>query len=236
MTTACLVTTYNRPQALARSLPQITALGAPVLVVDDGSERDAACRNAMCIGNLQSDNIALIKSWSNRGLACALNIGLSYLLADESIKWISYFQDDVDVHPKTLEILEKFHDQDCLLTGHDAGEHDAASLAEIKGIPIKYKWACRATHLYASAEFWKSMLPIPTRTLGAPRKLAGNRRGYGSNVDWYIVRDSPNSCTNTQKPLICVPGLVRSFLWKAADSCWNNESRAGEEPPLGSYE
>ena len=231
MAIACLLTTYNRPKALERSLPQIVALGAPVLVVDDGS--DECGSNAIIIHCEKSKSIYLP---SNRGLAAAMNIGLSYLLADEAITHISYYQDDVDVHPKTLEILEKLHDQDCLLTGHDAGEHGSNALATINGIPIKYKWACRATHLHASVAFWKSILPIPTRTLGAPRRLAGNRRGYGSNVDWWIVRDAPNSCQNTQKPLICVPGLVRSFLWKAEDSCWNNEARAGEEPPLGAYE
>lgn len=34
---AILMTTYRRPHCLRRSLPQIAALGRPILVVDDGS-------------------------------------------------------------------------------------------------------------------------------------------------------------------------------------------------------
>jgi hypothetical protein len=42
---AILVTTSNRPENLARSLPQLVRLGAPLLIVDDGSDPEPAAAN-----------------------------------------------------------------------------------------------------------------------------------------------------------------------------------------------
>jgi glycosyltransferase involved in cell wall biosynthesis len=225
----CLVTTFNRPSALERSLPQIIALGAPVLVVDDGSNTNESEENRF----ICSVNGALyVRLPGNRGLAAAWNIGLDYWLADKGIHAISYFQDDTDISPKCLEIMEHINNGNLLLTGHDAGEHPAFKDEVIHGVSTKLKWGCRATHMHASVEFWKSVYPIPTRELGAPKRTGEGCRGLGSNADWWIVRDSPNSCQKTQRPIICVPGLVRTFLWEAKDSCWNNTQKAGEDGPL----
>jgi glycosyltransferase involved in cell wall biosynthesis len=223
-----IVTTYNRPEALIRSLPQICALGAPVLVVDDGSQAkwtDELVRTAI------ADYLYIPH---NRGLAAALNIGLSYWLADKSVDWISYFQDDVDVHPEALKILSRLHGRVPLLTGHDAGEHNATLTETIDGIPVKHKLYIRATHMHASAEFWRSVYPIPTNELGTPKRK-GPGKGMGSNVDWWIVRDSPHSTRAIGKDILCVPGLVRSFLWRGENSCWGNTAKAGEEPPLKTW-
>ena len=73
--TAILVTTYNRPEALARSLPQIVALGVPVLVVDDGSG-DADADEVACIA--YDNGVEALFLPVNRGLAAAMNVGLSY--------------------------------------------------------------------------------------------------------------------------------------------------------------
>jgi glycosyltransferase involved in cell wall biosynthesis len=220
-----IVTTFNRPEALQRSLPQIFALGAPILVIDDGSSQKWTEELQ------QSADVSYLYIPKNRGLAAALNIGLSFWLADKSVDWISYFQDDVDVHPDCLKILTRLHGRAPLLTGHDAGEHNAISTETIDGIPVKRKLFIRATHMHASVEFWRSVYPIPTFELGAP-KHKGTGRGVGSNVDWWIVRDAPQSTKNIGKDILCVSGLVRSFLWKGEDSCWGNTARAGMEPPL----
>lgn len=224
-----LVTTYNRPKALERSLPQIAALGAPILVVDDASNPVDRWGNEMLCDQFGAMHLLLPE---NRGLAASLNIGVSYWLADKSIEWISYFQDDVDVHPRTLGILSRLHKCSPILTGHDAGEHPAHRLKTLDGVNVKQKWSCRATHIHAAAAFWREFLPIPTFQLGAPKRV-GTGRGVGSNVDWWIVRDSPRSCKNTRRPILCVPGLVRTFSLKAEDSCWNNAQ--APEPPLGEY-
>lgn len=243
MTIGILVTTFNRPEALQRSLPQIAALGCPVLLVDDGgglidvTHSESKGREYWAQAEYMSGpytNVQYLRIPQNRGLACAMNIGLSYWLADSSIEWISYFQDDVDVHPKMLEILSKFQGMSKILTGHDAGEHPSHAPSRIDGIDYSHKWSIRATHIHAHRDFWQSVMPIPTRELGCPKRQ-GEGRGLGSNADWWIVRDSPHSCQKTKQPIICVPGLVRSFLWKGEDSCWNNTQRAGDDAPLKEY-
>jgi glycosyltransferase involved in cell wall biosynthesis len=225
-----LVSTFNRPDALARSLPQISALGAPVLVVDDGTAigPGIVAVHKCAIYDCHTDYLRLPR---NRGLAAAMNVGISFWIADKSIEWISYFQDDVDVHPKTLEILARLQPHGQILSGHDAPEHRPHNTGEVDGIPVKYKWAIRATHIHAHVDFWRSIYPIPTNQIGTPKRN-GSGRGIGSNSDWWICRDAPQSCQRTKRPVICVPGLVRSFLHKAEDSCWNNESKGGEESPL----
>jgi hypothetical protein len=225
---AALITTYNRPAALTRSAWQIARLGVPTLVVDDGSDAEKAAENkSIC----DSNGLLYMKLPGNRGLAAALNTGLSYWLADSRIRWISYFQDDVDVHARALEVLGKLQGLSPLLTGHDAGEHEAQKEGVLTDIPFKIKRSCRATHMHGSADFWRGILPIPTNDLGTPRRN-GQGKGIGSNVDWWIVRDAPNSIQKNGGAIVCVPGLVRSFLWMGKDSCWNNTAKCGEEPPL----
>jgi glycosyl transferase family 2 len=242
MKTAVIVTTYNRPACLTRSLPQIVAaakeVGAPVLVVDDGSVMTEAVPGFDEIA-MRQPRTGLGATWiwlpENRGLAGALNIGLSYWLADPSIDVIHYFQDDVDVDPLCIVACNEGLDQpsghDYLVTGHDAREHreKGDEFATIMpGMNWRQRKSCRATHMSAHVSAWKRVMPIRSRGLGLPgtRIMDGNR-GTGSGVDWYIVRDSPN-----RLPVFCIPGLVRSFAHKAKDSTWLNESIGGEEPAL----
>jgi len=224
----CLVTTYNRPQALARSLPQIVALGAPVLVVDDGSTNRRKNED-ICLG-CQAQYLYLPM---NRGLAAAMNAGLAYWLADKSIEWISYFQDDVDVHPRCLQILSQFQKSHLIMTGHDATAHPSHhGTTKTGNVPVKYKWSSAGVHIYAAAGFWADVWPIPTFELGAPKRNGNSGRGIGSNVDWWIVKDSPYSSKKLGKEIVCVPNLVRTFCWRPEDSSWNNFLPTGEEPPL----
>ncbi len=243
MKTAVIVTTYNRPDKLARSLPQIVAaaneIGAPVLVVDDGSTTQSACENpTICNFN----GVHHMRLPSNRGLAGALNIGLAYWLADPSIDAIAYFQDDVEVDPVCLAALQDWtaeaRNRIWMLTGHDAKEHafrvegDKRIEVELAGVKAYAKVACRATMMFARREAWSSVMPIRSKALGLPKRIPGREgRGEGSGVDWWIVRD----CKEAGKaPLavLCVPGLVRTFAFKAADSCWANDQHAGEDAPL----
>ena len=241
--TVCLVTTYNRPDALARSLPQIVALGAPVLVVDDASA-DVKAMNAVIT---RSPGVGWLRLPTNRGLACVLNVGLAFWLADPAVEWVSVFQDDVDVRPDCLNVLALTADttQSQIITGHDAAEHAAVrggwrftdSVAvrhDGAEFVLKLKTNSRATHMHASRDYWTSVMPIPTRTLGAPKRTTDDPsvRGVGSNVDWWIYRDCPNSVVAQGGHVVCVPGLVRTFYSQAKDSTWNNAAPHGEEPPL----
>lgn len=230
--TAVLVTHYNRPKALARSLPQIAALGWPVLVVDDGSSLEAVEDvDTICA---KHTNVVALYLPENRGLAAALNAGIAYWLADRRVEWISYFQDDVDVLPTLPAALGAAQNAELwpLVTGHDAAEHRQTGTVRIGAMTAKLKASCRATHLHAHRAYWESVLPIPTRKLGAPCREPGQVRGTGSDVDWWITQTAPMSVTRRGRFVLCLPGLVRTFLWRAEDSCWDNTQRAGEDPPL----
>jgi hypothetical protein len=267
MKTAVIVTTYNRPACLARSLPQICAaareVGAPVLVVDDGSVMTEAVPGFDEIV-MRQPRTGLGATWiwlpENRGLAGALNIGLSYFLADPDIEAIHAVQDDVEIDVLAFaacnEVLaatpnsDEGRDFDVIVTAHDAAEHHAKTHSKIvdspatqgnvwpfawhgdgeivKGIKIRRRPSCRLTHVAMKREAWISLMPIPSRGLGLPgTKTMDGNRGTGSGADWHLCRDSKNA-----KPVLCIPGLLRSFAHKAADSTWLNESIGGEEPPL----
>lgn len=227
-----VVTTYNRPESLSRSLPQIAALGAPVLVVDDGSDPGKMWLS-MKKTNLDCSfggKVSYLRMPQNRGLAAALNIGLSHFLADSRIEWISWLQDDVDVHPDLLREMVRVSGScaGALFTGHDSADHPAHQ--EIAG--IKLKKSCAGIHMHARRDFWAGIMPIPTFRLGAPKRVPGQVRGIGSNVDWWIVRDAPRSVRQSGSFVACLPGLVRTFLYRAEDSSWGNAPKCGEDPPL----
>ncbi len=227
MRTAILVTTYNRPHVLKRSLPQIAGLGSPVLVVDDGTAFPLANDNRDVAS---ACNAGYLRMPANRGLAAAMNVGISYWLADKSMEWISYLQDDVDVHPQLMYEIEiaARNQRAKIYTGHDSPYH----AAETRVNGFKIKRSCAGVHIHARAEFWNAILPIPTFMLGAPKRIPGRERGIGSNADWWIVRDAPQSVQKTRDRIVCLPGLVRTFLYRSEDSSWGNGLKLGEEPML----
>ncbi len=226
MPIAVIVTTHNRPFALQRTLPQVAALGRPMLVVDDGTKQASVLNYRICHEN----NADYLLIPENRGLAAALNIGLSYWLADRSYHWISYFQDDVDVHPDLFREMERVTRdyRGVLYTGHDSMAHQTVHSQD----DIKVKKSCAGLHLHARREFWLSVMPIPTLQLGAPKRLPGRERGIGSNVDWWIVRDAPNSPAKRRERIVCLPNMVRTFISDPHESTWGNDPKWGEDLPL----
>jgi hypothetical protein len=220
---AVLVTTYERPAALQRSLPQIAALGAPVLVVDDGSSPAAREANRAICAAAGASYLLLP---DNRGLPTAQNVGLSVLMADPAVRWISYFQDDVDVRPDALQRLAAVEDPEArpIITGYDADDHQAVDEVEIAGLRVKRKRSTPAMHLHAHVDYWAGVMPIPSPYVGAPKPVKG-----ASLEDWWIVNDAPRSAEHRGLPVICVPGLVRTFLWHRDDSTWDNENRPDPE-------
>jgi len=220
---AILVTTYERPGALQRSLPQIAALGVPVLVVDDGSSADAREANRAICAAVGATYLALPE---NRGLPTAANVGLSVLMADPRVRWISYFQDDVDVRPDALTRLAALEDAQSrpILTGYDADDHPPVDDMDIAGVTVKRKRSTPAMHLHAHVDYWAGVMPIPSPYLGAPKPFRGS-----SMEDWWIVNDAPGSAEQRGLLVVCVPGLVRTFLWHRDDSTWDNENEPDPE-------
>lgn len=221
---AILVTTFNRPMALARSLPQIVALGPRVVVVDDGTTGAAARQNAAVCERHQVVRLALPE---NRGLSAALNIGLAYLMADPSIRWISYFQDDVDVSADVMQDMSAIasSEERPLATGYDADEHPAEREEQVAGFIVKLKRSSPAVHLHGHVDYWKSVMPIPTEYEGAPR-----RRWEASLEDYWIVNNAPGALGRRGLLIACLPNRVRTFLFDAGDSTWDNPNQP--DPPL----
>jgi glycosyltransferase involved in cell wall biosynthesis len=226
---AAVVTTYNRPECLQRSLPQLLKLGVPVVVVDDGSSPAHASANRE-IANLYS--VPLITIPENRGLPNAINVGIEYWLADADIRWISYFQDDVDVRPNLFEVLAKIQHptERPLIAGQDALEHPTVKTIDIAGYSVLLKRSMPGQHLHAHRDYWRAVLPIPTPYLGAPKPDRG-KPGQGADEDWWITAWSPHSIVKQGGYVVCVPGLVTTFRPLAEGSTWGNRSVLEAVPP-----
>jgi glycosyltransferase involved in cell wall biosynthesis len=200
-TCAIVVTTYNSPENLARSLPQITALGAPVLVVDDGSNPEQALKNQQIAAQYGAQ---LLRSPTHQRQANALNLGISQWLADPTIAWISAFRDDVNVRTDTLTVLSQIQSlQYPILTGRDAPEHPTIQTETIADHSVLLKRSSPGIHFHAHRSYWASILPIPTPPLDLP--------GRGTDEDWWITAWSPNSIVKKGGSVVCVPGLVSTF-------------------------
>jgi hypothetical protein len=221
---AVVVTTYDRPARLQRSLPQIAGLGLPTVVIDDGSSESARDANAYTCRDVGAFYVCLPE---NRGLATALNIGLAYALADPAVEWVSYFQDDVDVRPDTIDHLAALEDpaRRPILTGYDADEHPVTRERIIAGLCVKLKASTPAVHMHCHADFWRAIMPIPSRYLGAPKPARG-----ASGEDWWITHDAPGAARRRGVLVTCVPGLVRTFVWHPDDSTWGTANLP--DPPL----
>ncbi|MGE0040589.1 MAG: glycosyltransferase family 2 protein [Vicinamibacterales bacterium] len=221
---AALVTTWNRPGALRRALPQVAGLGVHVLVVDDGSNAEARALNQAIA---EEAGAAYLLLPANLGLPTAINIGIAALLADPQVQWISYFQDDVDVRPDLLARLAAVEDaaERPVLTGYDADEHPATGEETIGGERVRWKRSSAGVHLHAHASYWSAVLPVPSPYVGAPKP------GRGPSLeDWWLVNHAPQSLGRRGGQVACLPGLVRTFLWHRDDSTWDNGNLP--DPPI----
>jgi hypothetical protein len=227
---AALVTTYERPEALARSLPQVAALGAPVLVVDDGSGPEARERvEKLC----EAAGARFLPLGENRGLPTAMNAGLAWWLADSEVVWISVFQDDVDVRPDCLAQLARVQDARLrpILSGRACRLHRCYGVETVEGVgTLRYR-SLPGIHLHAHREYWRGVLPIPTPYLGAP-KPHGGLPGQGSDEDFWVTCWSPRSIVKRGGWVTCVPGLVRTFAPEEAHSTWGARPPRPPDPPL----
>lgn len=207
---AAVITTYNRPWCLERSLPQILKLGMPVVVVDDGSSP----------GNLQSNEaiarryqVPLLHLPSHREQSSALNVGISYWLGDPDIAWISCFRDNVTVKPDTLRILSQIQDTQTrpLLAGCDDANHPTLEVATVAGHSVQLKRSMSGLHFHAHRDYWSAVLPIPTPYLNAPKPNQDHLKPGGIDEDWWITTWSPQSIAKQGGYVVCIPNLVTAF-------------------------
>jgi hypothetical protein len=222
---AAVVTTYNRPWALARSLPQVARLGCPVVVVNDGSglQYEAAYRRIQ--DQFAPAGVYWINLPENRGVCCAINIGVSYFLADRSIDWISYFQDDVDVHPDIFKYLAKVQDRTerPLVTGRYVLGHPVVAEADFNGIHTLFYHSIPGHHMHAHSDYWHGVMPLPSFEIGLPKPLRGS-----SGCDGWIGSWAPNSVCKTGKKIACIPRLVSTFAINPEQSTWGNSPIADD--------
>lgn len=196
---AAIVITHNRPDALARSLPQILALKIPIVIVDDGSDPEQAAQNQILADRNQ---IPLLKLPQHRP-AAAINAGVSYWLNDATIRWVSCFQDRVEVKPDAIALLQKVQDAHArpLLVGDDDPNHETVRSDSVNGIALKLKRSSSGIHFHAHRDYWASLLPIPTVVSGDEPVAATNENGW-------ITSWSPQSIVKRGGYVVCVPGLV----------------------------
>lgn len=207
---AAVVTTYNRPWCLERSLPQILKLGIPVVIVDDGSSPGHLKANQAIASRYE---VPLLRLPDHREASGALNVGISYWLSDPEIAWISCFRDHVTVKPETLRILTQIQDAQSrpLLVGCDDANHPTVATETIAGHTVLLKRSMSGNHFHAHRNYWSAVLPIPTPYLKAPKPNQAYLQPGGIDEDWWITAWSPESIVKQGGYVVCVPDLVTPF-------------------------
>lgn len=207
---AAVITTYNRPWCLEKSLPQVLKLGMPVVVVDDSSSPGHFRTNQSITSRYQ---VPLLRLPSHREQSSALNVGISYWLGDPDIAWISCFRDNVTVKPDALRILTQIQDAQTrpLLAGCDDADHPTLEVDTIAGHSVRLKRSMSGLHFHAHRDYWTAVLPIPTPYLNAPKPNQDHLKPGGIDEDWWITAWSPRSIAKQGGYVICVPDLVSSF-------------------------
>jgi len=95
-----LISHYNNPEGLKRSLESISKQGVEALVVDDGSI------NKPLDEDLKMDSVKFIFNKENLGLEKSLNIGLDYILKNTNHKYVARL-DCGDIALKNRFALQK---------------------------------------------------------------------------------------------------------------------------------
>lgn len=76
----------------------------------------------------------------------------------------------------------------------------------------------RAANMFARREYWMSMWPIPRLDPETRRVRARPNDGVGSGVDWWFIRNHPNSVDRSNRSCLVVPGLIRHIGYQ--ESTW----------------
>ena len=224
--TGVVVTTYNRPWALRRTLASLSRQGRPIVVVDDGSPTISRFRNGIMAG---AQRAAYMPHPDNLGLAHSLNVGVCHWLAHPEVEWISTFNDDVEVVDGMFDVLENIvrHSPHppahSLYTGYADDDHPRSVAEPLAGRAAALARSCPAKHLHAHRSYWQSVLPIPTAYTGAPKPAGGLFPGHGSDADWWVGSWAPQSAPKQGGSVVVIPGLVSTFATGASSSTWGNK-------------
>lgn len=202
-----VITTYQRPALLEGTLAALAPTGVAQLVVDDGSRPEDAARNRALA---EAAGAAYLFVPGNRGLPTALNCGLGYFLADETVTWISSFNDDVAIDPTLYQVLGKLEAtrEFPLMSGYLSPHHKVFGTRMVAGHEVHLLRSMPGQHIHAARDYWRGLLPIPTPYLGAPKPDGGQFPGQGAEEDWWIGSYAPRSIVKTGGFIAAVSGLV----------------------------
>lgn len=206
---AALITTYNRPELLMRTLTLLNEFDLDDIVVVDDCSSDIFQEQYNEIFEKFHNKITIIKNPKNRGLAYSLNVGFSYLLSDSSVKWISYFQDDITYIDKNLyDIYSKYEDSTIfpIITGYYGKEHPIIRTKKEDNIEMYFLKTTPGVHIHMHRRYINTFLPIPTHFLGAPK----NKKH--SHTDWWMSNWSLHSPLREGTEILCIPNLVQTDL------------------------
>jgi hypothetical protein len=125
--------------------------------------------------------------------------------------FVCYIQDDVLVTkgwlPKMAKFFLLFEKQYKLgfASGIESIEHVVRK--DIGNGMILKDWI-RAANMFARREYWMSMFPIPRLDWETSRVRAKPNDGMGSGVDWWFIRNHPNSVCKTGRTNLVFPGMM----------------------------
>lgn len=220
------MTTRNRPELLRKSLQSLKDCTDKSLfrltVVDDGSWVETRLELDM----FQSTIDFVLTNNQNRGLGPSINTALVHV--DALKRWDTnpnpftcYVQDDIQYSPDWLIKLESnFAKLEQVLklgfaSGIESIEHPVKEKLA-KGMITK-DWI-RATCMFARHDYWMSMWPISRIDPETGRERGRPNDGLGSSVDWWFIRNHPNSVCKTGRTNLVIPGLLRHIGYK--QSTW----------------
>jgi hypothetical protein len=167
-----------------------------------------------------------ITNRENMGLGPSINMALSHI--DSLKKWdntqvpfTAYVQDDVLYSPGWLERLSKMFllfespHKLAFASGVECIEHPVKK--QLGGGMMLKDWI-RATCMFARHEYWMSMWPISRIDPETGRERGRPHNGLGSSVDWWFIRNHPNSVCRTGRTNLVIPGLLKHLGYK--ESTW----------------
>lgn len=211
---AALVKTFDRPQFLERSLASLAPQFDRVLVVDDGSGSAAMTRNEAAA---KAAGASYIRLGQNLGAACVFNVGLSVLLADLDMAWISTFDDDVELAPGSVQRLRQLtgalgeRGRLNFYSGYQSPLHLVHGEKVVSGEKLHLCRSCSGQHMHAHRSYWQAVMPVPTTYARAPKPAGGLFEGHGDDTDWWFSNWAPQSAMKRGGAVYVLPGLVSTF-------------------------
>ena len=229
------ITTYKREEVFRKSFESLL----------DNTRRDLFRLTVVCDGStkiaddLMSHIDYLLYTKENEGLAPSVNKALANIKVvndyfdNNQSSFICYCQDDVVYESGWLEKLIKVYSlfgkkyNVGFVSGHNAPEHHKTGEIQFGKDTLLLKPWIRATNMFATREYFLSMFPIPRIDPETGKERGKPNNGLGSGVDWFLIRNHPDSVCRAGKINIVYPGLVKHFGYNK--STWLNRDLPEDE-------